>query len=57
MTVHKTKDGWETVHCHGEDKGTRIAKFDTKKEALAQHRAIMSSKMRATHKKKRKRSF
>ncbi len=43
MTVKKV-DGYATVHCHGKDKGKIIHKFKTKKEALAQHRAIMVSK-------------
>lgn len=43
MTVKKV-DGYATVHCHGKDKGNIIHKFKTKKEALAQHRAIMVSK-------------
>ena len=43
MTVRKV-DGYATVHCHGKDKGKIIHKFKTKKEALAQHRAIMVSK-------------
>lgn len=42
--VRKTKGGYETVHCHGAKKGKRIAKFKTKKEAEAQHRAIEASK-------------
>ena len=57
MTYRKAGTKWQTVHCHGEDKGKTIAEFDTKKEALAQHRAIMANKMRATKKKKVKRSF
>jgi hypothetical protein len=43
MTIKKV-DGYATVHCHGKDKGKIIHKFKTKKEALAQHRAIMASK-------------
>lgn len=43
MTVKKV-DGWATVHCHRKKKGKIISKFKTKKEALAQHRAIMASK-------------
>jgi len=44
MTVKKVKGGYATVHCHGAAKGKVIAKFPTKKKALAQHRAIMASK-------------
>lgn len=44
MTIKKVKNGYATVHCHGKDKGKLIHKFKTKKEALAQHRAIMASK-------------
>ena len=43
MSVKKVKGGYATVHCH-KDKGKIITKFKTKKEALAQHRAIMVSK-------------
>ena len=57
MTVRKAGNKWQTAHCHGEDKGKTIATFDTKIEAVAQHRAIMANKMRATKKKKVKRSF
>lgn len=48
MTVKKV-DGYATVHCHGKDKGKVIHKFKTKKEALAQHGAIMASKARRKH--------
>jgi len=46
MTVRKSKSGsgYETVHCHGKDKGKVIAKFPTKAKAMAQHRAIMANK-------------
>jgi hypothetical protein len=44
MTVRKVDSGYATVHCHGKKKGKIISKFKTKKEALAQHRAIMASK-------------
>ncbi len=44
MTVKAVKGGYATVHCHGKDKGKIIHKFDTKKEALAQHAAIEISK-------------
>jgi hypothetical protein len=44
MTIKKTKGGYKTVHCHGAKKGQIISKFKTKKEALAQHRAIMANK-------------
>jgi len=43
MTVKKVNGGYATVHCHGKDKGKIIHKFKTKKEALAQHRAIQAS--------------
>jgi len=42
--IKKIKGGWETVHCHGSDKDKPIAKFKTKEDALAQHKAIMASK-------------
>ena len=42
--ILKRKDKWVTKHCHGKDKGKTIATFETKKEALAQHRAIQISK-------------
>lgn len=42
--VKKSKSGYKTVHCHGAKKGKTIAKFKTKKEAEAQHRAIQASK-------------
>jgi len=57
MTVRKAGNKWQTAHCHGEDKGKTIASFDTKAQALAQHKAIMASKIRATKKKKTKRTF
>ena len=46
MTVRKIKGGYGVFHCHGKDKGKIIKKFKTKKEALAQHRAIMANKKR-----------
>ena len=42
--IKKTKSGYKTVHCHGKKKGKTIAKFKTKKKALAQHRAIKANK-------------
>jgi hypothetical protein len=44
MAIKKIKGGYATVHCHGKDKGKIIAKFKTRKEALAQHRAIEAGK-------------
>jgi hypothetical protein len=44
--IKKTKSGYKTVHCHGEKAGQTIATFKTKKEALAQHRAIEANKKR-----------
>jgi hypothetical protein len=44
MTVEKRGNKWATVHCHGEDKGKTIAKFSSKKKAMAQHRAIEANK-------------
>lgn len=44
MTVQKRGGGYATVHCHGKKKGKTIHKFKTKKEALAQHRAIQANK-------------
>ena len=52
MSVRKVKGGYATVHCHGKKKGAQIAKFKTKKEAEAQHRAIQSSKHRKKKSKK-----
>lgn len=54
MTVKKIKSGWAVVHGHKKKKGSKrdkpkgaiIAKHKTKKEAQAQHVAIMLSKMR-----------
>lgn len=43
MTIKKV-DGYATVHCHGKDKGKIIHKFRTKRQAMAQHRAIMANK-------------
>lgn len=37
-------DGYDVVHCHGEDKGKSLGHHDTKEEAMAQHRAIEASK-------------
>lgn len=44
MSVGKSGSGWATKHCHGKDKGKVIHKFKTKKEAMAQHRAIEAHK-------------
>lgn len=49
MTVKAVKGGYATVHCHGKSKGKTIHKFKTKKEALAQHRAIQASKAKRSH--------
>jgi hypothetical protein len=46
MSVRKTKSGWKVIHTHGKKKGQTIAKHKTKKEAMAQHRAIQASKAR-----------
>ena len=46
MSVQKAKSGYKTVHCHGAKKGKTIAKFKTKDEAMAQHRAIQANKKR-----------
>ena len=51
MTVGRSGSKWATKHCHGKKKGKVIAKFETKGEALAQHRAIEASK---AHRKKGK---
>jgi hypothetical protein len=48
MAVRKTKKGYATTHCRGKNKGKQIAKFKTKKKAMAQHRAIMANKKRKT---------
>ena len=50
MTIRKVKGGYATVHCHGKKRGKIIKKFKTKKEALAQHRAIMVSKIKGKKK-------
>lgn len=42
--IKKTKSGYATVHCHGANTGKTISAFRTKKEALAQHRAIQANK-------------
>ena len=49
MTVKKKGSKWATVHCHGSDKGKVISTFDTKKKAMAQHRAIMANKKKQKH--------
>ena len=51
MTIKKVKGGYATVHAHAKKKGSKtdkpkgsiIAKFPTKKQAIAQHRAIAIS--------------
>jgi hypothetical protein len=47
MAVKKVKGGYATVHCHGKNKGKVIHKFKTKKEAMAQHKAIQANKKKA----------
>jgi len=49
MTVKKVGSGYATIHCHGAEAGKIIHKFPTKKEALAQHKAIMVSKKKKHH--------
>jgi len=44
MVVEKRGNKYCTVHCHGADAGKVISCFDTKEEAMAQHRAIEASK-------------
>lgn len=44
MTVKKSKSGYKVTHCRGKSRGKTIAKHPTKKEALAQHRAIQANK-------------
>ncbi len=44
MSVKKAGGGYATVHCHGKNKGKIIHKFRTKKQAMAQHRAIEANK-------------
>jgi len=46
MSIKKTKSGYATVHCHGKNKGKIIHNFSTRKQALAQHRAMQISKKR-----------
>jgi hypothetical protein len=43
-SVVKRGSQYCTAHCHGKDKGKIIHCFDTKKKAMAQHRAIQMSK-------------
>jgi len=52
MVVQKRGGKWAVVHCHGKKKGKVIATHETKKEAMAQHRAIQASKARRRKKKK-----
>lgn len=52
MTVQKRGGKWAVVHCHGKDKGKIIGTHKTKKEALAQHKAIQASKAKRRKKKK-----
>ena len=42
--IEKRNGQFCTVHCEGEDAGKVIKCFETRKEAEAQHSAIMSSK-------------
>lgn len=49
MTVKKVSGGFATVHCHGADKGKVIHKFETKEEAMAQHKAIEANKHKRKH--------
>jgi hypothetical protein len=44
MSVRKTGSGYSVVHCHGKSKGKVIARFDTKREAMAMHKAIQANK-------------
>jgi len=48
--VKKRGNKYVTVHCHGKNKGKVIASFDTKEEAMAQHRAIEANKKRRKNK-------
>jgi len=43
--IKKINNKFCTIHCHGKDKGKIISCFPTKKEALAQHKAIMANKI------------
>ena len=47
MVVEKRGNKWCTIHCHGEKKGQIISCFNTKAEAMAQHRAIEMSEAKA----------
>lgn len=38
--------GKSVVHCHGKDKGKKIATLGSHEEALAMHRAIQANKKR-----------
>jgi hypothetical protein len=53
--IKKTGDKWSTVHCRVKDKGKVISSFNTRREALAQHRAIQASKSRLKRRVIRKR--
>jgi len=44
MVIEKRGNKYCTVHCHGADAGKVISCFDTKEEAMVQHRAIEASK-------------
>ncbi len=52
MTVKKIGSMFAVIHAHSKKKGSKtdkskgsvISKFKTKKEAMAQHRAIMANK-------------
>jgi hypothetical protein len=46
MTIGRSKGKWAVKHCHGKSKGKVIAKHDTKRQAIAQHRAIQANKER-----------
>jgi len=43
--IKKINNKFCTIHCHGKDKGKIISCFPTKKEALAQHKAIIVNKI------------
>lgn len=50
MTIEYRNGKWCTIHCTGSDKGKIIACFPTKAQAMAQHRAIESTKSKSAKK-------
>lgn len=42
--IGKSAGKWAVKHCKGKDKGKVIGTFESKEEAMAQHKAIQASK-------------